>query len=511
MSAQVSGTEITDPNYLAFVACGFDEINRAGERHKTQTPLVKRHWATILDSFAYILVSEAQNQVVAVGAEVLPGKSPPLRILVAENRDVLPGVIEHLQSIFHHLGEIHAKRPEREGSRQVTLLGSPPTSEYESELCGLELTIIRYSWGKFKQRFLKKDRYQNIIDTGMEAIGMAADHRQDLSEEEKSSLAGLQKSRDFDRDKVANFVTDIGIMANCLASRPSEQNIGKVRLFLHLLFKSRRYLHGRLGFVALWNSYIEVRLRTKGKEPKKRLDIIHWLSKIVSICEHYLSIADIAASATLAQILLQGVEFVKIPNPSRNLPISLDSSTMERILQAAQCEIETAETKSVDDFLQLLLEKAHPGANLKLTDGKFEGRIRPVHCECQILVNLHNSSAIPYVGVSKLSCAFCDIYFAAYRSVTNIKICTRGTHSHTALWRCPQLADPVVDGKIRADVCSQILEEIARGWKLYRRASLASQITGASGGESERELEDLEPEIVKEERAAWMARMLPNE
>lgn len=111
---------------------------------------------------------------------------------------------------------------------------------------------------------------------------------------------------------------------------------------------------------------------------------------------------------------------------------------------------------------------------------------RFIHCECALLAFIHNQTAVPYIGVSKLSCAFCDIYFAVYRDVTNTNICTRGAHNQTSPWLSPVLDnDPVVEGQIREALCSKMLEKIGNSWKDYCRASRGSQSTIASSQESE--------------------------
>lgn len=36
-----------------------------------------------------------------------------------------------------------------------------------------------------------------------------------------------------------------------------------------------------------------------------------------------------------------------------------------------------------------------------------------------------------YIGVSTPSCAFCDLYFAAYREQQQVEVYAHGTHGHT--------------------------------------------------------------------------------
>lgn len=120
----------------------------------------------------------------------------------------------------------------------------------------------------------------------------------------------------------------------------------------------------------------------------------------------------------------------------------------------------------------------------------------PVHCECNVLKAIHakipSKLAIPYIGVSKLSCAFCAIYFDAYRKVTGKRVYTRGTHDQTTDWACASLVEDdsrsgidlkkflETDTSIRACVCEKLREKIARGWDVYVTSPRNSQSTDAS-------------------------------
>ncbi len=84
--------------------------------------------------------------------------------------------------------------------------------------------------------------------------------------------------------------------------------------------------------------------------------------------------------------------------------------------------------------------------------------------------------AIPYVGVSKLSCSLCNSYFEAYRTVTGQGIRTRATHGQMVPWRCPSLGDQAVDEEVRSELSTKLrillVDNVDRYWK---RASLSSQ------------------------------------
>ncbi|KAJ7603174.1 hypothetical protein DFH06DRAFT_1152095 [Mycena polygramma] len=140
---------------------------------------------------------------------------------------------------------------------------------------------------------------------------------------------------------------------------------------------------------------------------------------------------------------IQDVKIVAIPNtPPTPHTTKLDCETMERILLAADCEI--AEM-SIEELLQLLAQ-THPDTSPSTKD----------------------EYPIPYVGLSKRSCAFCATYFAAYRAATNTTICMRSSHGRTADWTCPTLDDPEVEAEVRNGVASGLLKLTGTAWNDYR-------------------------------------------
>lgn len=113
----------------------------------------------------------------------------------------------------------------------------------------------------------------------------------------------------------------------------------------------------------------------------------------------------------------------------------------------------------------------------------------PLHCECAIFTQVHNQRAIPYIGVSKPPCAFCNHYFKAYCSATNKKFTTRGTHGQSTDWRFPVLHDasgkPLdVNDEITADFCRQLRHRIADSWHYLRDSSLDSQSRRSLAGKA---------------------------
>ncbi|KAJ7467142.1 hypothetical protein FB451DRAFT_1178374 [Mycena latifolia] len=482
--------KIDDPDFLAFVARGLDEANDAARRNEadavTVDPLIRRQ-ADILDSLAYVLVGQETGQVVAVAGQIQQtNDGAKVLLLVAENRPVLPGVIPHIRDIFQRLQRIRAALPPNLKAN----MGSPryisdkTGSTFERELLGLEISILAYSEPKLKQRITKNFRVQNFTRAVEDICGPPAQDMEGLDETQKEILARLQSSSKLDMTLLKALAEDIEQLDKTFKTVPSESNTARIpyiRSLLHSLLEQKRAL--KTEQFKDFNEYTRGILRANGEVVRKDPDAYRWLSKIVSLVEHYLTITTIATSPVLAEKFLQDVQIKSINNPSPLLQdISLSRKVMKETLEVYCDEGGTSADTGIDELLGILA-KAH-----KLTeelDGKFTVENKAlVHCECALLAAIHGQTAIPYIGVSKLSCVFCDIYFSAYRKKTDTVISTRGGHSQTTSWKCPSIDEPAVDAGIRQLVATKLGEKIARSWRQYHRASMSSQSTSASGNEA---------------------------
>ncbi len=115
-----------------------------------------------------------------------------------------------------------------------------------------------------------------------------------------------------------------------------------------------------------------------------------------------------------------------------------------------------------------------------------------IHCECALLTELHKlslegQSIIGYIGVSKLPCALCHLYFECYRKITGTVITTLGTHGQFMLWGTPALStnDDRVKEALREKLKAKLLVEarIAKTQQPSSQNVVASQASavGAAG------------------------------
>ncbi|KAJ6591070.1 hypothetical protein DFH09DRAFT_1138483, partial [Mycena vulgaris] len=401
--------------------------------------------------------------------------------------------VEHLNAVLARL---------RLGALEIQLTSSPPlpgfifaetTSELERKLIELEGFMIHHVWPKLCHRFTKDSRHENFLATATAVCGAPASERMDLSVDERRNLAIIQtftdlivvalgrigKRRTVERkDLMAVARPCLYTMANFL--RPLEKN----GLFRRILSKK--------GAVASGDPTTAGGHLDSQQSPgsdfriRKMPDLHRWLSKVASICSHFKCTVNAARSNTLGPMLLN----VKVERVSNKFPlprseISIDREGVTSVLIAAGHKQDTENDEKVKklendvtDFLRHLSEVYNAEPNEK---GEFN--VEPklhTHCECLMLTSgIHDrAKAIPYIGVSKLSCAFCQLYFATYREVTGIQIYTRGTHSQTALWTFPPFSGPYAV-PFESKFVEKMLAQIGEGWAVYRARPLsyASQST----------------------------------
>ncbi|KAJ7212523.1 hypothetical protein GGX14DRAFT_446589 [Mycena pura] len=437
--------KLADPNFLAFVARGLNDEKheRRSEGLSFDPPNPSQRHAAILDSLAFLLVSQLEKQIIAVGVVVIEDPDPAkveTQIIVAENKTPLDASIQKQQP------PVAGKRDSPPHLRPHIVYGTG--SPVERELVDLEIALITYSWPKLKQRMMKNKRHLNFIDVVADVYGVLAQERIDLDSEGRDLLDTLQKSSASERDLLQEMTAAAREAAEALQRTPTRLNAVELRTNLQVLLIGRNTLQKHTSLVDVWDQYTRHRLLQKGAQVRKKPDVLRWLSKVSSIREHYLHIAQIPISPTLSGLLLRGVKVIVLKNPPPVRKFSLDRDELENILVSAGCEFiaKDKSEKSIEKFLDKLVV-AH---GKKVTDGKLDVSITvPVHCECLLLVHLHQQPAVPYIGVSKLSCGFCRMYFAAYREVTRVEFYARGSHGQTGPWTLPVLGDATLSLEIR--------------------------------------------------------------
>lgn len=384
--------------------------------------------------------------------------------------------------------------------------------------------MLTYCWKMLQHRFLKNSRPDLFID--------AVAKLRDLEIHEPSVLKELQTSGfnavlDNPKLKFDLLSAVVGLQTHFKKNQPTRQNVNFVRNVLHLVQDWLDELsdkHKADERFAKWNEYIYgvsaafanhayqrpltllvgVMVRAEAKQldtteesvrslGKMRMpDLVRWLSKSSVICTHFQRLADIVVSPRLSAWLLMSKINIKCVSkpPPETVRVVLSKETLTRFIDDGESPDMEPDPSIVSSMLQSLSKalnnKDLPRSNqigivlsslsmrtqmdACLVDVEFQGH---VHCKCAVLAHIHNTRAIaiPYVGASKPSCAFCDYFFKAYNKSQSTNFQTLGGHGMNTEWRFPPLLgnDEV---SIKAEFCNRLLPVIENGVKtLARRGS----------------------------------------
>ena len=182
-----------------------------------------------------------------------------------------------------------------------------------------------------------------------------------------------------------------------------------------------------------------------------------YLRKLITIHTHIDCLVHYAHSPRLRRHFYNKKFSVETVNQPRAIVIMPKPQDWERV---------------VADVLKLtdLLANHGPGLTrlLQTLRTRNSGTIRaPVHCECALITHYQNrpksiSDVVPlkYIGVSKLSCKACALFFQVSNSLTSSRFCTRGSNQKWYFpWAMPE-CDPKIGDKFVARLANYL------GWAL---------------------------------------------
>ncbi|CDO75726.1 hypothetical protein BN946_scf184921.g2 [Trametes cinnabarina] len=518
-----------DPNWLAILLCGLHEIDDRRQplpvpKEPSRDDKLLKRFCPVLDSIARLMIYEPENQVTAVAFRPTSAAHPPTFVL-AQNTGVTDHVVKYITDLVSHLrmvrelylqdNSVDKSFPERDDVPVVA--GNAPL---QAELNLGESTAIYHCWNKIKQRFSKDsrdERFRNLVADVLE--GVAADQRADCGAEEKRTLRALQSLSAADHkhlQKVSRRIASIGQFLEHTRGQPDKGTgafseadgwvLVGMRMDFHAIGKSMK------DAPHLWplcTDYIRVRcpseedmnddqkaalqaLTRQQREAMRPFDVTKWLSKVVSVTADYLVVRSVALSSTMAGALFDNRPLTVVRVPKARAPAKIAEISEEQLkatlVKVGWADIGNEEYAELVDKLRRTLKKSTgqtSAASVHSANGTISGRVHPfVHCECALLAHLHDQGMgdiVAYVGVSKLSCWLCAMYFACYREVTGTVINTRGTHGRLVQWQMPALDDPDVGPRLREKMREKLVEKLkVRAAEVRTHHRNLSQITTAS-------------------------------
>ncbi|RDX47173.1 hypothetical protein OH76DRAFT_798535 [Lentinus brumalis] len=522
---------LTDPDWLALLLRGFQDYNEThrrnalaarynlnGSKLATDNKILRRS-APVLDSLARLLVSEESDQIVSVTL-VPPDGDDPAEFFVAENGRIPIAAAGQLTTIVRHLRTartlyVQAGMPK---AGEITLELEAEPTPLTSELLRLERALHRHCWNKERRRLVKDGRVRRFEELVEDVCGVPAGSRVDLAPKERAALEALQGVGEADLTALESTLASLTVLETSFKIPPDAAATvdGTTQRFVDVVVDHMRQLDGEASEnSALWalcDNYISAKttLQHVVREQARAADqpssppstplfsVGRWLTKVTSVTRDFRLIIRAILSPTIAA-LIEGMEpkvscLPPLTVPRRTFKVSKDlvKSTLKL---AGWSDLATNDSDTdtfLDEFMETfkknfakrdrrcssssLAEPSSPAVTITGDTWEYDAAT-VLHCECVVLAKLHELAPerriIPYVGVSKLSCALCDAYFDCYRKATRAAICTAGTHGQLTNWATPSLyTDPTTDARVR---------ETLLGWLQTRLVVEATNAKGRGG------------------------------
>ena len=259
---------------------GIDDPGDSGDRKAYEPPeheSLARRQARILDSLAYILVSQARKDVVAVGVIVTNSGSPrvddpdsgsehsssTIEVLIANNGVIGDDAREYLESVLKSLQEIRKANPGIQGSQRLGLdaILADTTETHEKMLVNLELSILERVWPKLRQRFQKSHRDATFLQIVEYIRGPRARDRMDIPEDLRVILHDLQSSQELLYQADVDMGERMGFLQQLLKLFPTSEAGDFTRRILHEVHKWTQTLGKHPEFIRNWNDFASCQSR----------------------------------------------------------------------------------------------------------------------------------------------------------------------------------------------------------------------------------------------------------
>ncbi|RDX44069.1 hypothetical protein OH76DRAFT_1474561 [Lentinus brumalis] len=520
--------DLNDPDWLALVLRGLHELNegddhclKASDAPESAAPsqTSSKLDEAILDSLACLLVHLPRDHVVAI--TILPPVHACIersKFLIIQNagvpsvvvRDQLKRIVDHIRSARHLYVDSLGADSSRKSSRLILpAVGRRRESltPLEAELYDCEITIIWHCWEKIERRLLKDDRDTTFRELVGDVYGAPAADRQDLDDGERLVLGQLQSQGEAQRNTLTELATCVQMMDTLLVDKPgppydagtSENDRKKlvvVRGFIthvYQILSDDEFKH----MLQLCDKYLEAQRLRQAKisgTPQKSWTVTRWVTKFVSVRHDFAKILGFVRSRTMSSLLEKDPEILCVPargQVERRVFEISDTDVRDVLRQAGWDDLKVEDYQDFLERLQSRLAFFQSNESPDEEPPTYHEKMA-VHCECALLAHLHEEAKIrppiPYVGLSKLSCQLCHLYFDCYSDITGTSVHTRGTHGQLVAWQTPSLlpASAAEDQQLRELLRGQLLRrlvtEVARS-RTRQRLSTSSQSTVPSEGE----------------------------
>ncbi|KAG0128493.1 hypothetical protein HOY82DRAFT_24952 [Tuber indicum] len=361
----------------------------------------------ILDALAHICVSQEDAQGVAVALQ-LDSRNKRIRLVLAENKEVQSGLVDHLTSVLgklQNLSDEYAKWRTEELEDPVA--NSPPIPPKVANHLRVEIFRDIYQYSLKKQMKRIKKWWRRLGGFISEML-------------QRRTVGNLEHLERILYDAVVALLLVVELV--CRLDRDTENTLTQDEW--EGVYLRSRWVNENAKIVLDVDSGLNceaLALEIHDGHSKDPFPLRRALTKLTSLSRHIDSLIGFAHSPRLRPTLQYEISIFPVPNQPRNVRLPTSRKEWESFLETAYGDHESSQEANAVKLSQRF---------------RFENYECPVHCECALIqylqVNQHNDwdniSAFSYIGVSKLSCSACRTWIEAFNQQGGPQFYTRGSH-----------------------------------------------------------------------------------
>ncbi|KAA8896161.1 hypothetical protein FN846DRAFT_921812 [Sphaerosporella brunnea] len=424
------------------------------------SPGIDKKAARLLDALAAILVSRAQHEVIAIGAQVqhsndLSDHSGKLQLVLAANAALPQTIQAYLEEVWKCMQLLAERRQQ---------LRPPEAKDQQrARMAGL---IYRHNFPKFLRRVRKREAA---------ALRFVEAMRNHVTGEDVlqygSTAAVISMLNSYSKLIDLLSAHQVGGKNEVSVDVVSDPDFLPIMDGLWLAFRILRSL-GDHSF-HLWGLRLP---------DHSTVALWRFFNKVTLIHGSIAELESAACSTRLYRLFRKKlfVEIVDHPRMTVTLPTSKDAwvTLIDMALNTAQ-PLKPIEPRVIQSTAAAL--------STRFSDKSVSCEI---HCECKILQRFATTTTykikpINYIGVSKLSCTGCTAVFDSYNELQNSqghRFYTRGAHGK---WYFPWFLPKVGGGEKQIDFTNRVYMKLAGQYAQYLKTVALSDSGALSEGSQE--------------------------
>ncbi|KAF8459192.1 hypothetical protein BDZ91DRAFT_742433 [Kalaharituber pfeilii] len=399
----------------------------------------------LLDALALLCISEAQSQVIAIGAQIYhkpQGEFSQVELTVTGNEwttslDSIPPFLQKLWRQMQTISRLtnQERRGAEPGSVLAQLSPSPPHSEYKVNgrkiddiILEMQVVAMSHTFSKFFRRFRK--RYDKYLEFRVAFLAIPKHIWPGKLIEPASKIRTISASI-LGLARVFSEIVESKAQASN-AGVPCELYIKLIRCIVNI---RSVYNHSMESEIALCAGFVE----THGG-PNFPLE--RYIRKLCSFQYAISALVRWAESPRLRPTLKGPLKITLHASRMQEIP-RLPSSVADWIHLSSDIMQATSFIEK-EGFREGIGGKAHRRYNAHKQD-------RPhIHCEISLLFHYDNrpkdsTPPFSYLGVSKLSCAACSLLIQSYNATRKTNFAVKGTHGKFYYpWGVPAVSQSIL-------------------------------------------------------------------